>query len=350
MIKIVLVLAIVVIARSNYQNLIQERMEYRNEALKHPNSHLVDPRYLEFYKYAQKMDNYILRKVQNNYPLYSGLQDTTDMNTLLPWNQYIPLYSTNNNSISKIFTNDCKKSSENSTRYFVSADGYSRDFNYRDWGLLNIETYLENLKVKSNTWDLVWKDIYYFIGANKYDDIDYGLGCQIVDPYNKIMYRENVTNLDSELPFHLDVGGEGRHPSWDTFWVGYFNTVNLNPAKHITTSNSGLIPRRIYGCAEDIPLSENFVDVITADGVPVTVDGAKEFLRVLDPKGYIGIGGLTSKDWESLINDKDPRIEAMKIFEKELGPVLVIRDDAFYGPGFYRWCFTLGGWSGNVNN
>ena len=81
------------------------------------------------------------------------------------------------------------------------------------------------------------------------------------------------------MAFQLDIGGEGRN---ETAW-------NLNPSavRTIGPNRGKLIPRRIAGRAEAIPLPDHSVDRIMVERTPLRKASLYQIARVIAPQGTI---------------------------------------------------------------
>ena len=81
------------------------------------------------------------------------------------------------------------------------------------------------------------------------------------------------------MTFRLDIGGEGR----------YEDAWNLNPSavRTVGPNRGELIPRRIPGRAEAIPLLDHSVDQVIMERTPLRKDSLYEIAHIVNGHGRL---------------------------------------------------------------
>jgi hypothetical protein len=100
------------------------------------------------------------------------------------------------------------------------------------------------------------------------------------------------------VTFRLDIGGEGR----------YQDAWNLNPSavKTIGPNRGGMIPRRIPGRADAIPLLDHSVDQVIMERTPLRKASLYEIARIVNGRGKIVLRHATPQN-------SDPHLLAREI-------------------------------------
>lgn len=81
----------------------------------------------------------------------------------------------------------------------------------------------------------------------------------------------------------LDIGGEGRYPG--AFNVNPAHMQSYNPDTLTDVGGIGLIPNRLPGSVDDIPLPSGTVGRLTLESTPILPGAGAEINRVLSPGG-----------------------------------------------------------------
>lgn len=117
------------------------------------------------------------------------------------------------------------------------------------------------------------------------------------------MNQESIVGGFAPIISVLDIGGEGRYPeAW-----------NLNPRslKTVGADKGYVIPRRIHGRAECIPLPDHSVQQIIMERAPLRHAAVIEMLRVIASGGTIILrhhGG----------NDRNPHAFAQQLIQADV--------------------------------
>src|SRR5687768_18325373 len=87
------------------------------------------------------------------------------------------------------------------------------------------------------------------------------------------------SELPTDKPFVLDIGGEGRHAqAWN---------LNPSPTKTIGPDRGSPIPRHLPGRADAIPLPDACVDEVIVERTPLSRAALAEIARVVIPGGTV---------------------------------------------------------------